>query len=239
MSLFDSIINETREKFGLGDKASVLLSILLAKMTDTKSGGIAGFLQRFEAANLSDAVSSWVNSGENADISGEQIEAALGGETMQEIARRTGTDHKTASAATAFMLPRLVHNLTPHGILPEEKDLHSQTGAYLAPDDESFAGVSAGNAFDRIGTSATNVLDEGGANSERQVPVSGAMSDDRANAAVVSASDFETANNNSPLSWLAPLIILALLLILGYAFCGGNKPHKASLNFASYYNQQS
>ena len=227
MSLFDSIISETREKFDFGNKASVLFSILLAMITDKKSGGLSGFLEKFNAAGLSNVTSSWINSGADATVSEEDLESALGRDTIEQIAARTGTDYQTAKASTAFMLPRLVNNLTPHGNLPEEHDLHSQTSAYLTPNDESFAGVSAGNTVDRIGTAATNVIDEKSPALNNQTEISdvNSMIGNEIDARVENTADIETPDDNSVLSWLMPLIILGLLVVLGYSFCGGAAGH--------------
>ncbi len=230
MSVFDSVINETREKFNLGDKTNVLLSALLAVITDKTRGGIAGFLEQFNRAGLSGVASLWVNSGANTSISNEQLEYALGNDTIQSIADRTATDYQTASSAIAFMLPHVVDNLTPDGIVPDEDDLLSRTGTYLTPNDETFAGVSAANTVDRIGTSATDVIDAGRANIGDRMGISGITSTvgERVNASVDGSADYETADNDSPLSWLLPLIIVALLVILGYSFCSKPEEHKAA-----------
>jgi uncharacterized protein YidB (DUF937 family) len=229
MSLFDSIVNETREKFNLGDKANVLLSVLLAKMTDKSRGGFSGFLGNFERAGLSGLVSSWISSGANTSISNEQLESALGKEEIQEIADKAGTDYQTAISATAFMLPHVVDNLTPDGTLPDENNLLSQTGGYLTADENSFAGVSAGNAFDRVGTSATNVVDAdrvGVRGRTETVNATGTIGA-RANTEIGDINDYEN-NDNSPLKWLLPLLILALLVIIGYSFCSKPEEHKTN-----------
>lgn len=228
MSLFDSVVNEAREKFNLGDKANILLSVLLAKITDKSRGGFGGFLERFNAAGLSGVASSWVNSGANTSISGEQLESALGSETIQDVADKTGIDYPTATAATAFMLPRVVDNLTPDGILPEENDLLSRAGTYLTADENSIAGVSAGNAFDRIGTSATNVIDADKSGVGSGIADSAQIISQRANASIENINDYDEAGDNSPLKWLTPLIILALLVILGYSFCSKAEEHKTA-----------
>lgn len=227
MSLFDSVINETREKFNLGEnKANVLFSVLLGMM-DKKSGGLNGFLERFNSAGLGGVASSWVNTGANTQISGEQLESALGNDTIQTIAEKTGTDYRTAISATAFMLPHLVNNLTPDGRIPNDGELYSKTRSYLTPQESSFAGVSAGNAFDRIGTSATNVIDADRDNED----ILGIMDAPRpivnkADTAVV--SEVAEYDDTSPLKWLLPLAILGLLVALGFWFCSKPAEYKSA-----------
>ncbi len=44
----------------------------------------------------------------------------------------------------------------------------------------------------------------------------------------VEFDNLEAADNDSPLSWLMPLLIVGLLLILGYSFCSKSEtdaPH--------------
>ena len=84
MSLFDSIIGETGEKFGLSStKSGKFLSVLLSVMTSPEHGGLGGFLQRFRSAGLGDSVDSWVRHGDNTPLSSEQIESSLGQEMIE------------------------------------------------------------------------------------------------------------------------------------------------------------
>ena len=110
--------------------------------------------------------------------------------------------------------------------MPEDKDLLSRTGTYLTANDETFAGVSAGNAFDRIGTSATNVIDSDNATGGVRMGIGDApeLIGNRADTTVENIDDYD---DNSPLKWVLPLIILALLVILGFWFCGNSEKHTA------------
>jgi OmpA-OmpF porin, OOP family len=97
MSLFDSIISTAGEKFGLGDKAGTLLAALLALITDQNRGGFAGFLDRFNEVGLDDTASSWIGSGANSDLSDEQVESALGEETITDLAAQADVNPATAN----------------------------------------------------------------------------------------------------------------------------------------------
>ncbi len=55
-------------------KPEMLLSALLALMTDGNRGGLAGFTDKFNQAGFGDAASSWISSGVNAEVSNEQLE---------------------------------------------------------------------------------------------------------------------------------------------------------------------
>lgn len=151
MALLDSVVNDARDRFELGDKANSLLSALLALMTDQNRGGFKGFLDRIGAAGLGDVSSSWISSGANAPISKEQTEAALGPVTLNDISSQTKIDYDTTVAAAAFMLPHIVSELTPDGTIPNDADVLSGTAGLLPETAETF---------DRIGTAAIETIED-------------------------------------------------------------------------------
>lgn len=265
MSLFDSIISEAGNKFGLGDKSGTLLSALLALMTDEKQGGFTGFLDRFSEAGLGDTVASWISSGANEDLSEEQLESALGSGTITDLANKSDVNASTAKSALAYMVPQVVDKLTPDGEVPEEKDLLSKIGDFLSGWGGAIAGAGlgaagavgaaasgaadkvgdvAGAAVDKVGDAAGAVGDAGKAVVGKGVEVAGKgvdMVGDAAGAtldagkaaagavggALNSVGDvFDGVGDSGGfLKWLLPLVLLGLLLIGGYAFCGkGNVP---------------
>lgn len=220
MTIFDSIIAEANERFNLSGKAGTLLSSLLALMTDGTRGGFAGFLEKFGAADFGDTASSWVNSSANAEISSEQLESALGKDTLTAISNQIGTDYATTVSAAAFMTPRVVGALSPDGVVPQEADLLSRIGGFLN-DADATATTKVAETFDRVGTAAAPVLD-----ADKEDVGNTNMIDRNVNPIVDKTADslnrvddaFKNANN-SPLAWLLPLLLLGLLLVLGYWFC--------------------
>lgn len=118
MAIFDSLISEAAEKFGLGDKAGGLLAGLLSVVTNSESGGLTGLLSKFTGAGLGDVVSSWIGGGASQSITGDQITSVLGNETVNNIAANAGISPGTAAPALAFMLPQVVDKLTPDGVVP-------------------------------------------------------------------------------------------------------------------------
>lgn len=215
MSLFDSIISETDEKFGLNNKAGSLLSALLALITDKSRGGFSGFLDTFNTAGLSDSVSSWVGTEVNEPLSDEQLTSALGEDTLGEIAAQADVDKPTANSALAFMVPKVVDTLTPNGVVPDETDLLSSIGNYISGFGGAVlgaTGAAASGVFDRIGTAA--VADESPAGDG----VTGIAAPNQP-AAFAEVNNEEPASQSSILSWLLPLILLALVVILGITFC--------------------
>lgn len=228
MSLFDSIISKTSEKFGLGGKAGSLLSALLALMTDKNRGGFTGFLNRFNNAGLEDIVASWVDSGENLPLSNEQLESALGKETIADTAAQADVDQPTTTSALAYMIPQVVDSLTPDGVIPDENNLLSRIGGYLS----GFGGAAVGGlgaaasgVFDKVGTAATDTtFDKKSAAVSSGIDTIGDASrniTEKTSAAFNRVDDaIDGDSSSSVLNWLLPLILLALAVILGYWFCG-------------------
>jgi len=223
--MFDSIINEAGEKFNLGGKSRTLLSALLALMADETRGGLTGFLELFNQVGLGDTASSWVNSGTNTPLSNEQLESALGSDTLDEIANRAGTDYQTGASASAYLIPRIVDNLTPEGVIPESGDVTSRIGGYSTGASETIGatGATAAETFDRVGTAASDTLD---ADTRNVGGLNATFSDarsvgDRPNIPLNRIDDnfVDDDQDNSPFRWLLPLLLLGLLLTLGYTFC--------------------
>lgn len=242
MSLFDSIINETGEKFGLGNKAGSLLSALLALITDKSRGGFTGFLDSFNNAGLDSLVSSWVGSGANTPPSDEQLESALGEETIGEIADQADVAKPTATSALAFMIPKVVDTLTPDGVIPDETDLLSSIGNYIsgfggaALGGIGAAGAAASGVFDRIGTAANETA---AAESPAGDGVSGITAPHEP-ATRNQINDAPPATSQSSvLNWLLPLILLALVVILGYTFCGRSTVTTPPANVTANANSNS
>lgn len=208
--MFDSIINSVNEKYDLGDKAGALVSALVGLMTDNKSGGFRGFIERFRRAGLGDLADSWISSGSNTPISNEQLESALGEDVLRGISQKTGADYASAVGASGYIIPHVVDDLTPDGEMPNDNDLLTRVGGYL-----TGAGTAAGavaQTFDRVDASQTSSANP--ANRSDGVP--GIFA--------------EGEGNNSPLAWLLPLLLLGLLVILGFWFCGKKSEPVATVN---------
>jgi uncharacterized protein YidB (DUF937 family) len=107
----------------LGSKApksgNGLLDALLPKLLKGGAlGGLGGLLGKFGAAGLGDKTKSWVGTGPNESLSPDEVEQALGTDTVAEMAKEAGVSHDEAKGGLAAMLPGLVDKLTPGGSLP-------------------------------------------------------------------------------------------------------------------------
>ena len=96
MTILEPIINEVSEQFGLRGKAGPLMTALLSLVSNERTGGLQGFLDQFRRAGLGETVSSWVSRGSNTPITTEQLERAVGGDTVNRIASNVGAARAAA-----------------------------------------------------------------------------------------------------------------------------------------------
>ena len=95
-----------------------ILSTLI-QVVNNHPGGLAGIVQSLHQGGLGDAVNSWIGTGPNQPVSADQIQGALGGGVLHDLAGRLGVSPETASAHVAEFLPGLINHLTPNGQMPE------------------------------------------------------------------------------------------------------------------------
>ncbi len=119
--MFDVLIREAAARFGLGDKALPLVQMLLAYMTNKDTGGLAGFLEKFKAANLGPIIQSWLGGGPSAQpITNTQLETVLGGSggLLSQLTSRLGVGRDNVTSSLGYLLPAIVGRLTPGGSIP-------------------------------------------------------------------------------------------------------------------------
>ena len=123
MSLFDqvgSVLGSQLKGMG-GGQLGLVTGVLEMLSTGGQGGpgGLAGLLQAFQSKGLSDIASSWISAGPNLPVSAAQIQEALGGERIGELAAKAGLAPDALSAKLAEVLPGAVDKLTPDGNIPE------------------------------------------------------------------------------------------------------------------------
>ncbi|MBX3585479.1 MAG: DUF937 domain-containing protein [Ramlibacter sp.] len=85
---------------------------------DGAQGGLPGLVEKFQQAGLGNVVASWIGSGQNQPIGGDQLTQVLGSGTIGDIAARLGMGQGETADQLANLLPGLVDQLTPHGTAP-------------------------------------------------------------------------------------------------------------------------
>jgi uncharacterized protein YidB (DUF937 family) len=122
MGLFDQLAGEVMGKLGAQQQDSVpqgdLLNGVMGMLSET--GGLSALLQKLKDSGLEEQVASWIGSGENQAVSGNQIKDALGEETLQQIAQQAGLAQEHAASGLAQLLPQIIDKLSPNGKVPHE-----------------------------------------------------------------------------------------------------------------------
>ncbi len=119
--MFDLIIKEAASRFGLGDKAGMLVQMLVAYMTNKNTGGLTGFMDLFKNKGMADLASSWLGGGAGAKaISGSQVESLFGGKggLLEGLISKSGLGGTAITSALGYLLPSVLGKLTPGGSIP-------------------------------------------------------------------------------------------------------------------------
>ena len=82
-------------------------------------GGLGGLVEKLKASGLGNAVSSWVGTGDNQAVPANQLESAVGANTISQIIAKLGVTKEQASSLLSRYLPMVIDQLTPHGKLEE------------------------------------------------------------------------------------------------------------------------
>ncbi len=83
------------------------------------AGGLNGLVEQFSRAGLGNVIQSWIGSGENVPVTGEQIQQVLDPNQLHRIAEDTDMSEPEAAAQLGDILPDLVDKLTPAGHVPQ------------------------------------------------------------------------------------------------------------------------
>ncbi|HEY7898828.1 MAG TPA: YidB family protein [Gemmatimonadaceae bacterium] len=83
-----------------------------------KHGGVQGIVSQLQSQGLGNTVKSWVGTGANEPITGEQLHSALGSDMINQLAAKVGMTPQELSAKLAQVLPGAIDKLTPAGTVP-------------------------------------------------------------------------------------------------------------------------
>lgn len=121
MGLLNQIAGQIMGKLSGQQQDSVPQNELLNSVMGMieSSGGLSGVLEKLKAGGLENQVASWVGTGENKPVSGDEIKDALGEETVQQIAQQSGVAPEHVASGLAQLLPQIIDQLTPGGEVPQ------------------------------------------------------------------------------------------------------------------------
>jgi uncharacterized protein YidB (DUF937 family) len=119
MGLFDNVLKSVTGNAPASEGSHSAIAIAALSMLANHSGGLSGLAQQFSANGLGGLISSWIGTGQNAPVSGEQLQNVLGSEQIQRVAAQAGVSPETAKSGLAQILPLLIDRLTPNGEVPQ------------------------------------------------------------------------------------------------------------------------
>ena len=124
MGLLDSVLGMVTGGQGGGGGNAALINVVVGMLANSAQGGSGGggglgdLIGKFQQAGMGDVVGSWIGSGQNVPISGDQLHNVLGSDTISSIAQQLGLSHGDAAGQLAQMLPQVLDKLTPSGQAP-------------------------------------------------------------------------------------------------------------------------
>jgi len=104
-----------------GGAGNILLQLALSMLQ--QQGGLGGVLGKFREAGMGAQADSWVGTGQNMNISPNQLEQVLGSGALSDIASKLGMSQDQAGSAMSQVLPELINQLTPQGrVTPDSEN---------------------------------------------------------------------------------------------------------------------
>ncbi len=128
MGLLDSVIGAVAGGMGgqgRGGAQGALLNAVIAMLANGQGrggagGGLGDLIGKFTQGGLGDVIGSWIGSGQNAPISGDQLSNVLGSDTISDLAAQLGLSNEEAAGQLSQVLPQVVDQLTPQGHVPAD-----------------------------------------------------------------------------------------------------------------------
>ena len=126
----DNPLGAALGRAGGGMAASALMALAFRVLQ--QNGGITGLIDKLRQSGLGSQASSWVGTGDNLPVSGDQLRNALGPGQLEQIASHFGITQDQATSGLAQVLPELVNQMTPAGEVPDDhQDMISQALSML------------------------------------------------------------------------------------------------------------
>ncbi len=82
--------------------------------------GIGELLERFRQSGRAETAQSWVGTGPNNEITPTELEQAIGEDTLDDLATKTGLSRQELLARLSRDLPAAVDRFTPDGRVPQD-----------------------------------------------------------------------------------------------------------------------
>jgi uncharacterized protein YidB (DUF937 family) len=117
MGLLDTALGmlTNAQQTGSGSQGNLVEALLGLLNQSQNGGGLQNLISSFQQAGLGEVIASWVSTGQNLPISAEQIQQALGGGQLSQLANASGLSQSDTAGGLAAILPNLIDQMTPNG----------------------------------------------------------------------------------------------------------------------------
>ncbi len=121
MGLMDSLLGAAASALGNSSGNSQQnTAIELVMQLIQQSGGVGNLLNQLQQGGLGDALGSWVSSqSSNQSVSASDLQSALGGGLLEQVAAKVGVDSNQAGDLLSQYLPQMIDQLTPNGTVQD------------------------------------------------------------------------------------------------------------------------
>jgi uncharacterized protein YidB (DUF937 family) len=120
MGLLDGLISALGpEKGGGAGQAELIRAVLGMLGNDAPGGGLGSLITKFQQGGLADVMNSWISTGANLPISGDQLGGVLGNDTLGQMANQLGMSQGDIAGQLSQILPQVIDQLTPQGRVPQ------------------------------------------------------------------------------------------------------------------------
>lgn len=82
-------------------------------------GGLGALAGMFQQAGLGNVLQSWISTGQNLPIDGNQLQQVLGQDKIADIAQQLGMSNQETAGQLSQALPQIIDMLTPNGQAPQ------------------------------------------------------------------------------------------------------------------------
>jgi uncharacterized protein YidB (DUF937 family) len=86
------------------------------------SGGLGELVKKFQQTGQGQVAQSWIGTGSNRTVAPEDLEKAIGPNTLDALSERTGIPRDRILAELKEHLPTTVDTLTPEGRIPNDQE---------------------------------------------------------------------------------------------------------------------
>ncbi|EGV35339.1 YidB family protein [Neisseria weaveri] len=114
MALMDNLLGAAVSALSGGNNSQNTAIQMVLDLVQ-KSGGLGSLINMLQQGGLAAALQSWISSGANQSVSGNELQSALGSDLISQIASKFGMDGQQAGDLLAQYLPNFVDSATPNG----------------------------------------------------------------------------------------------------------------------------